>query len=706
MAEEDANIITLLLFKTYKIMEKRSLLKTMLLLFALIAGSSSVWAQSTYELVTNVSSLADGDKIIIVAGISDGTQKALGGANGSNNRKAVNVTVSDNAVTTNVDNGNETVANVNTKTDARTLPYEVTLVKSGDNWLLKEVLSDGDVYLNGGYGKTQGASSNNNHLKAATEAVTDAGKYNNGVYSIAIDGTSSVATISNQNSWEVKLNNTVFATYESGYTDVYIYKKVVSSPLASIAVSGTYKTSFYVGDTFTHDGAIVTASYENGSSRAVTASATFSDPDMSSAGVKTITVSYTENAVTKTTTYDITVNELPTLSSISLSGTYTTTFDQYSLFNHDGLVVTAHFDDSSSSDVSDEAEVSAPDMTTAGEKTITVSYTIRGVTKSTTYNITVNAYIQPTDVTINLSNTLFGIASAGSNATEQSTTVNNVTITTGCKSSASSKTYYASDHIRFYADSYLILQAPSGFVITGISLNRKGTDTWNGDKVTPSTGAFNGTPTAGTAPLVWSGAATTVRFDYSGQCRTASVDVTLTEAKNVTITAAGWASFSSASALDFTKTDVTAYIAKSNGGTSSVTLTEIAKVPASTGIVVNAPAGTYAIPVLAGEADATTGNLLKPWLTAGTPGDATYYTLAAGPTFKKSSGGTLAAGKAYLVMPAASAPELGVDFGGTTGIDAIQKQAENGEFYNLAGQRVAQPTKGLYIMNGKKYMVK
>ena len=121
-------------------MKKRSLLKTMLLLCALIVGYGSAWGQSTYELVTNVSSLSDGDKIIIVAGTSDGTQKALGGANNSSNRKAVDVTVSDEAVTTNVDNGNETTAKVNTKTDERTLPYEVTLVKSGNNWNLKEVL--------------------------------------------------------------------------------------------------------------------------------------------------------------------------------------------------------------------------------------------------------------------------------------------------------------------------------------------------------------------------------------------------------------------------------------------------------------------------------------------------------------------------------------------------------------------------------------
>jgi hypothetical protein len=39
-----------------------------------------------------------------------------------------------------------------------------------------------------------------------------------------------------------------------------------------------------------------------------------------------------------------------------------------------------------------------------------------------------------------------------------------------------------------------------------------------------------------------------------------------------------------------------------------------------------------------------------------------------------------------------------------TAISAVkaQKSAAEGEYFNLAGQRVAQPTKGLYIVNGKK----
>ena len=42
-----------------------------------------------------------------------------------------------------------------------------------------------------------------------------------------------------------------------------------------------------------------------------------------------------------------------------------------------------------------------------------------------------------------------------------------------------------------------------------------------------------------------------------------------------------------------------------------------------------------------------------------------------------------------------------------TAINKVEaKKVENGVFYNLAGQQVAQPTKGLYIVNGKKVIIK
>ncbi len=73
--------------------------------------------------------------------------------------------------------------------------------------------------------------------------------------------------------------------------------------------------------------------------------------------------------------------------------------------------------------------------------------------------------------------------------------------------------------------------------------------------------------------------------------------------------------------------------------------------------------------------------------------------------------GNLGGFKAYMDMP--NDPEgevkgLRFDFGGTaTGITAAEVADHlNGAVYNLAGQRVQQPTRGLYIVNGKKVLVK
>ena len=65
---------------------------------------------------------------------------------------------------------------------------------------------------------------------------------------------------------------------------------------------------FKTGDVFSYEGLVVTAQYSNCSNRTVTPESV-STPDMSKAGEKTVTVSYTENEVTKTAEYKITVSD-------------------------------------------------------------------------------------------------------------------------------------------------------------------------------------------------------------------------------------------------------------------------------------------------------------------------------------------------------------------------------------------------------------
>lgn len=85
-----------------------------------------------------------------------------------------------------------------------------------------------------------------------------------------------------------------------------------------------------------------------------------------------------------------------TLKSIAVEG-MTTTFEQGDVFNFDGTCTATYGVTKDGVPQADEnktvtpTSVSTPDMTTSGNKTITVSYTENAVTKTTTYDITVSA---------------------------------------------------------------------------------------------------------------------------------------------------------------------------------------------------------------------------------------------------------------------------------------------------------------------------
>jgi len=111
--------------------------------------------------------------------------------------------------------------------------------------------------------------------------------------------------------------NSVTITSGSGSSTTYSdYSLNCGTPcegtLTSITLNTTnVKKTFTEGDEFTYAGLVVTANYDGCDSKTVTPTSV-STPDMSTAGNKTVTVSYTENEITKQKTYEITVNALPT----------------------------------------------------------------------------------------------------------------------------------------------------------------------------------------------------------------------------------------------------------------------------------------------------------------------------------------------------------------------------------------------------------
>ncbi len=87
------------------------------------------------------------------------------------------------------------------------------------------------------------------------------------------------------------------------------------------------------------------------------------------------------------------------------------------------------------------------------------------------------------------------------------------------------------------------------------------------------------------------------------------------------------------------------------------------------------------------------------------------YTAANGVGFYKlATGSKLGVGKAYLSYSGGGASNFfGLDDDGTTSIDVRSKMEEvrgDGLYYDLNGRRIMNPTKGIYIVNGKKIVIK
>ena len=96
----------------------------------------------------------------------------------------------------------------------------------------------------------------------------------------------------------------------------------VPAVLDHIQVMGGYESTFNVGDEFIFGGT-VNAYYTNGEYENVTYACTFSGYNMNVAGTQVVTASYTEGGITKTDTYNITVNPLVVpVRSVSLNSDY------------------------------------------------------------------------------------------------------------------------------------------------------------------------------------------------------------------------------------------------------------------------------------------------------------------------------------------------------------------------------------------------
>ena len=163
--------------------------------------------------------------------------------------------------------------------------------------------------------------------------------------------------------------------------------------LSSIAVStAPTKTSYNAGEYFDPTGLVIRRNYSDSTYDTYSYAghtAEFSFSPSTSTVLTTSNTSVTISYGGKSCNQAITVAAVPkALSSISVSG-QTTSFIVGDTFCFGGTV-TATFNDSTTSNVTSSASFSGYNMSQVGNQTVTVSYTYSGVTKTTTYTITVN----------------------------------------------------------------------------------------------------------------------------------------------------------------------------------------------------------------------------------------------------------------------------------------------------------------------------
>ena len=184
--------------------------------------------------------------------------------------------------------------------------------------------------------------------------------------------------------------------------------------------------------------------------------------------------------------------------------------------------------------------------------------------------------------------------------------------------------------------------------------------------------------------------------------------------EEVSVSEVSYGTYASNYALDFTNSSIKAYYATLDE--STLTFHQINRVPANTGVLLYKDGGaTEYVPMLTESAEAVTGNVFV-------RGNGTALTYASNNQvyvlqkvenvvgFYKANNNRVAANRSYVLVPTgvSGVKAFTFDFNDlTTEINELDNSTiYNSTIYNLNGQRVSKAKKGLYIINGKKVLVK
>lgn len=412
------------------------------------------------------------------------------------------------------------------------------------------------------------------------------------------------------------------------------------------------------------------------------------------------------------------------LKSIAISGEATkTTYTEGEVFDPTGLVVTATYEDESTEVVTSRVEWTFnPETLTLGTNEVKATATYGEMTASKTVTVTVTEAPKVVGIDLTKDNT----TTANENKLEWLGEI--VTVTANkAEATTNANNYYPGNgktSTRFYRNSTLTF-TPAPFVVLGEITYEATTPNFANAMVnstwTNATAKADGmivtiTPTDGSKPVY-----AKIYKDENTGGNSFSINYSLANETSLTLAAKSdegsyYATFSSASACEFAGADV--FTVNVEG--ENIVLTEVVskQVPANTGVLLKSAQNIVTATRLESAPAIEGTNLLKPASEKMTEGFKFYklaydnYTEKTGLGFYwgAAEGGafTVKPGLAYLAVPQAQAANVkGFSFDGTqTGINGVEATTAKGAIYNLNGQRVEKAQRGIYIQNGKKFIVK
>ena len=769
---------------------KKLLLKTMLLLFALVAGSTTSWAVSNgdvFERISDATSLADGDEVIFV---NQAETHACGTTQNTKNRTPVSITVTDHTYT----------------------------YSSSDNVQVFVVKKNGNNFgFHTGSGYIYSASTSSNNLKTNTTAASTAPTKTS---AWTLSSTNSVFSVKNvtNTSYYLAFNGTsFFSQYNSGQSKPYIYKKrVVVAPaytitaqssndeygtvsLTGTVITGTPKSGCrYANPAYTVTSGTATVS-QDGNEFTVTPSSDCTitinfeaipahtlSSDVSPAAAGTVTLGSTSVKEGSTTTATAAANAGYKFTGWSITGTGASLSSPTDnptevTMGTAEATVTANFEAVVTHQISwsvngvivktDNVEDGAAIDFAAPASGIPTGYTFMGWVADridgTTDTDPAN-YVKAANATAEV--TYYAVMAVGTESpVTAQLTADEIASNFASKAMAygdKEKTYEDTDdgvtwstrcstntgrhwmQLKKGANVYIKASAAGAITEVSVTISNASNSAGGIDDIsmhgnfagnvyldnvqTTNTGKYgsglNENIVSNVLTIVPSAASNTLYIHVDAAARIWNVDITYNGASytgycttvppvSVTVTSANYATYVSDFDLDFTGKGIKAYIAKADG-TTGVSFTQVEKVPANTGVLLYKDGGTTEeIPVLTGAADDVTGNVFKRGTgaaVASVEGDLHNYIL-------NNVGGVVGFYKAYNQMVATNRAYIQIDesilvkgfiaLPGSdeeTGIETM-RDGENEKMsaiFDLSGRRVAKPTRGLYIVNGKKVLVK